>query len=527
MDLTGSRWKLFLVLLFAWAVIYLPGLGRQGLRGEEGRRVLPAVEMLRTGNWVLPRIADKDYYNKPPGINWLVAASFVLTGEQSELTARLPSVIFALIFVILLIWMPIPWLDLEARLIGAIIFLTNIAIIEKGRQIEIEMVYTALTGIAMLLWLSIWSRNGSSRLLWLAPSIVLAFGMLVKGPFILLFFYCVVVAVLYYSGKMKSLFSIWHIIGLGIALLPFCVWLLLAFQQTSASKMSSQMTNQLLIRIIDKVDILYWGRNFVREFRDFLPWLVFLPILWSKKSTERITPQYRSLFRGSRLGIVIGFSIISLMPKMESRYTMPVIPLVSVLLGWMLSLEKEIVSTDRLWESILLAGFAVSCVTAAAGLVFVSVSAGAIIAMGAAICATSFIFLKRGKIQGKPALSLVTMLLIVIVMLQYSTFILDISVPMENRASIGTDINRIVPEGETINLYNPGGFIYPVVFHLRPPIGYLHDANDINEQVHYMFIRQNYLKTQRIQDKITSRSPRVLYEAADTVPDEYQLLQLE
>ncbi len=43
MDLVGSRRKVFLVLLFAWAVIYLPGLGRQEFRGEEGRRVLPAV----------------------------------------------------------------------------------------------------------------------------------------------------------------------------------------------------------------------------------------------------------------------------------------------------------------------------------------------------------------------------------------------------------------------------------------------------------------------------------------------------
>ena len=108
MAFTDNRGKVFLILLAAWAAIYLPGLGRQGLKGEEGRRVLPAVEMLKTGNWVLPRIADQDYYNKPPGINWLVAASFVLTGEQSELTARLPSVIFALIFVTFLIWMPIP-----------------------------------------------------------------------------------------------------------------------------------------------------------------------------------------------------------------------------------------------------------------------------------------------------------------------------------------------------------------------------------------------------------------------------------
>ena len=76
--------------------------------------------------------------------------------------------IFALIFVAFLVWIPAPWLDLEARLMGAIIFLTTSVIIEKGRLTEIEMVYTALTGIAMLLWLSIWSRNGSSRLLWLA-----------------------------------------------------------------------------------------------------------------------------------------------------------------------------------------------------------------------------------------------------------------------------------------------------------------------------------------------------------------------
>jgi len=46
-------------------------------------------------------------------------------------------------------------------------------------------------GIAIPLWLNVWSINGPKWLLWLAPSIVLAFGMLVKGPFILIFFYSV------------------------------------------------------------------------------------------------------------------------------------------------------------------------------------------------------------------------------------------------------------------------------------------------------------------------------------------------
>jgi 4-amino-4-deoxy-L-arabinose transferase-like glycosyltransferase len=525
--LTTGRGKAFLFILIAWSVIFLPGLGRQGLRGEEGRRVLPAVEMLKTGNWVLPRIAGQDYYNKPPGINWLVAASFVLTGEQSELTARLPSVIFVLIFASLLIWIPIPWLNLESRLLGVIIYMTNIAIVERGRQIEIESVYIALTGIAIILWLNVWSRNGPGWLLWLAPSIVLAFGMLVKGPYILIFFYSIVISVLCYSKKLKSLFSIWHFVGAGIILFLFCGWLWLAFQQTSASKMTSQMSGQLLMRIITEFDFLYWGHNVVMEFVNFLPWLVFLPMLWDKKLISRIVPQYLALFRGSRLGIVIGFCIITLMPKMEDRYIMPLIPIVSVLLGWMLSLQPEYVATDRLWKNILLAGYVVFCVTGTAGLIFVSRSAGAIIALAAAICATVFIFIKHKAIQNKPGLSLATMLLVMIVMLQYSTIFLDISVPKENRAPMASDINRIVPADETINLFKPGTFVYPAVFRFKPHVRYILDTNDIDEQVHYMLIKQKDLNDLSTQEKIAARSPQIIYEFTDLMPNEYRLVRLE
>ncbi len=65
-----------------------------------------------------------------------MAASFVLTGEQSEQTARLPSVAFALIFVMFLIWIPIPWLDLEGRLISAVIFLTTSIVIKKAGRLK-------------------------------------------------------------------------------------------------------------------------------------------------------------------------------------------------------------------------------------------------------------------------------------------------------------------------------------------------------------------------------------------------------
>jgi 4-amino-4-deoxy-L-arabinose transferase-like glycosyltransferase len=70
-----QRRRTHLVLL-VWAAIYLPGLGSLEIRGEEGRRILPAVTMLQTGNYLVPRVGSEPYFRKPPLVNWIVAASF-------------------------------------------------------------------------------------------------------------------------------------------------------------------------------------------------------------------------------------------------------------------------------------------------------------------------------------------------------------------------------------------------------------------------------------------------------------------
>ena len=77
-------------------MIYLPALGSIAIKGEEGRRILPAVRMLETGNYIVPQVGSNPYYRKPPLVNWLVAASFKLFGVRNEWTARLPSALSVL-----------------------------------------------------------------------------------------------------------------------------------------------------------------------------------------------------------------------------------------------------------------------------------------------------------------------------------------------------------------------------------------------------------------------------------------------
>ena len=90
-DLIHSRFRAVATVVLVWAVVYLPALGSIAIKGEEGRRILPAVKMLETGNYIVPQVGSNPYYRKPPLVNWLVAASFRFCGVRNEWTARLPS----------------------------------------------------------------------------------------------------------------------------------------------------------------------------------------------------------------------------------------------------------------------------------------------------------------------------------------------------------------------------------------------------------------------------------------------------
>jgi 4-amino-4-deoxy-L-arabinose transferase-like glycosyltransferase len=511
-----------------WGGIYLPGLGRGELKGEEGKRTLPAVSMMKNGNWVVPKVAGEDYYHKPPGINWLIAASFAITGQQTELTARLPSVVFVLILASVLIWLPYPWLGLEARLVSSIVFLTTIGIITKGRLIEIEAVYISLTGIAILVWLYIWSTNGSMWSLWIIPSIVLGFGMLVKGPFIFIFFYSVVISVLAYAKRLRDLLRVPHFVGIGIVFVMTGWWLYLAFQQTSASSMATELSRQLLMRIIVKPCFPAWGRKFLGAIATFLPWLLFLPMLWDKKLTIQIEQSYAAIFRGCRLGLVVSFTVINMMPGMFARYSMPAIPMACVLLGMLLVLGKESVHLNLLWKKVLLVCFPISCLTAATGVLLVTkkpVNVINIVFSGLVICATLVVFWKRKSIQGAVVLSLVTSALVVILMLQYSTFGQEVLISKELRRPAAMKVNKIVPAGDTIYIFKPRSLFLPTIFYLRPPIDYVSDANEINEQVHYLIVEKPVLEKLKSDGRISGRSSKVLYKF--NIPRECALLQLD
>src|SRR4051794_33478778 len=162
--------------------------------------------MLETGNYIVPQVGSKPYYRKPPLVNWLVAASFKLFGLRNEWTARLPSALSVLAVAIAFVAVARATLGARGSIIAAVIWLTNIGIIEKGRLIEIEALYVSLCGLAIILWLSFFLEKKSPWLTWLPASVFLGLGLLAKGPTHLIFFYGIVIAVLAYWKDWRVLF---------------------------------------------------------------------------------------------------------------------------------------------------------------------------------------------------------------------------------------------------------------------------------------------------------------------------------
>jgi 4-amino-4-deoxy-L-arabinose transferase-like glycosyltransferase len=333
-----SRAASFCLVIGCWAAIYLPGLGSLEIKGEEGRRILPAVTMLENGNYLVPQVGSEPYYRKPPLVNWLVAASFKLAGVRNEWTARLPSALCVLTVALAFLTVAHRALGRNGSLFAALIWLANFGMIEKGRLIEIEALYVSLLGLALIFWLSWWRQNRSGWLTWTVPWIFLGLGILAKGPLHLLFFYAVVLAVLHRERELGKLLGIRHFAGLLIMAGIFAAWAIPYWRAMGnahvAQNWSSQMTGRLTG---DDFKLGSWLLNIPRGLAYFLPWTLLLPLV---AKTKWATNSDRSLVRALGWGAALPFLLVNLLPGGLPRYSMPALVPACWLMAMTLAAEE-------------------------------------------------------------------------------------------------------------------------------------------------------------------------------------------
>ena len=437
-NLVNSQIRAIAAVVLVWAVVYLPALGSIAIKGEEGRRILPAVRMLETGNYLVPEVGGSAYYRKPPLVNWVVAASFKLFQLRTEWTARLPSALSVLALAIAFVTVARASLGARASIIAAMIWLTNIGIIEKGRLIEIEALYVSLCGLAIVFWLSFFLQRKSPWLTWLPASVFLGLGLLAKGPTLLLFFYGVVVAVVIYRKEWRVLFHPAHFVGLAVMIAIAAAWAIPFLQATTSQVALDKWSGQYSGRL-RPMDFKFsdWIQNIPRGLIYFFPWMLLFPFARYSKLQEQ---SEQRLARALSWGTAVPFLVVNLVPGGLARYSMPAIVPASWLLGMICAgnaLQSPLgwMKSERMWPKVI----------------------SAFIALGLLIGAI-----------GYPITAIV----------------------LRNRQQVkiaASEINARVPANETLYAINPD--YQPVFFYVKAPVQYVSHVKNLPQNVRYFLVR--------------------------------------
>ena len=473
-----SRPQALIVVLLLWAAIYLPGLGSLPIKGEEGRRILPAISMIESGDYLVPEVGGNAYFSKPPLINWLIAASFKVSEVRNEWTARLPSALSVLLVAIAFVTIARATLSPLGSSFAAIIWLTNAGMIEKGRLAEIEAVYVSLTALAIICWLSFWKSNRSIWFVWVPASIFLGLGWLAKGPLHLIFFYAIVIGVSWQSRNWRLLFHPAHLAGILLMLGIFAAWAIPFAHATNSTLVATKWTNQFSGRLTGS-DFKFssWIFNIPRGLAYFLPWTIFLLLI----RFDEFQSDRRQLARALAWGAAAPFVLVNLVPGALPRYAMPALLPACWLLAMILAQPD---------------------------------------------------FILPGWLGGKPfslqARKRMVAAIAIIAVIGTGIYSLAIVPQLRNRFGIkqfADQINHAVPPEEPIYALDPN--YQPIFFYLKGKLIYADQLNEVPAEARFLLVRPEREQEVIESNRWAPRQPHRIMRSSDYRKESILLLKIE
>jgi 4-amino-4-deoxy-L-arabinose transferase-like glycosyltransferase len=196
----GSHRRAALLLIAFSLLTFVPGFFQiPPIDRDEARFAQATKQMLETHEYVDIRFQDEVRYKKPVGIYWLQAAT-VKAGEtlgvpQARTTIwlyRLPSLVGAILAVLLTYWAALPFVGRRAALIAALMIASSVLLGVEARLAKTDamLLFTSIASMGAMARVYLANRRGTEEKIgWTEPMIfwtALACGVLLKGPLILM-----------------------------------------------------------------------------------------------------------------------------------------------------------------------------------------------------------------------------------------------------------------------------------------------------------------------------------------------------
>jgi 4-amino-4-deoxy-L-arabinose transferase-like glycosyltransferase len=342
---TRAGRALVVVVLAAVAILLLGSVRAPLLDPDEARFARTSVEMLRSGDPVVPTYEGEPRLVKPPLAHWLQTVLFRTFGVHPWL-ARVPAMLSALGSLLLVAWVARRRFGNEGAAWAAAIFLTSPLVVVTGKIGTLDALLAIHVFAALALDMAEPDEAGPYR--GAAVGALLGLAFLAKGPVGVILPLLAMLA-----GRTASSRSVVPrlraassaLLAMAAVILP---WGLAFVQRIGTEGVESTLQQEVFSRFVEGTAHVQppWYYGVVLAI-GFLPWVAPLALAMVRVVGNRRSPAARTaLYAAAALLIGVGF--LSLGKGKLPNYLLPLAPLVALLVTW--ELGKEI---ERRHESML------------------------------------------------------------------------------------------------------------------------------------------------------------------------------
>ncbi|WP_035104268.1 ArnT family glycosyltransferase [Desulfohalovibrio reitneri] len=269
----GARQRPFLFLALVLAAMCLTMLDARALWFSDEVRYANAFQNFLDGHWVVLHLNGEMYPDKPPlyfGLLWLIS---LFTGGATMPTFMLGAAVSGLFFLGATAWLArsVAGYGRETLLTAGIALLGCFYFVGLTHYSRMDLLFASLI-LASQALLFLGMRAKPTGFSWLALTgwLASALAVLTKGPLGFALPLAAIVVYLAWSGRLRRLFRLDTLVGLGLVILLVGGWLLGAWLVEGDAYVNNILYKQVYRRALDS-----WHHE-----HPFYHYLLTLPLVW-------------------------------------------------------------------------------------------------------------------------------------------------------------------------------------------------------------------------------------------------------
>ncbi|MFW5760811.1 MAG: ArnT family glycosyltransferase [Cyclobacteriaceae bacterium] len=346
-----KNYLLGLLILLYLVSIFAP-LNVLPLSFEEPRRGIVALEMMISGNYIVPTINGELYLNKPPLYNWLLIGLFKLTGSYAEWVVRLPTVFSLLAIAGFNFYFTRKYLNHQVAILSSLLFLTSADIYYYFSLYgEIDMLYSLIVYL-QIASIYIFYQRRNYRLLFLVSYFLTGLGLLTKGMPSLAFQALTLLAGAIAVKEFRRLFSPAHFAGILMLLVMVGGYFFWYGQYADPLAFIANLVNESTQRTA--ADKSWWQsieHLFTFPFlliRISLPWILLIIPLFFKGNLNKLKNNTWLIY--GVIFILANIIIYWLSPGTKNRYLYMFLPFIFNIVSFALvSINSEYLRFNKIF----------------------------------------------------------------------------------------------------------------------------------------------------------------------------------